>query len=227
MSLAGMGTRGALTAVASSAPRPVSPVRGTSVTPWRPTLGDMSRRTGLFAVAGDIATPSIPDRQYLCGKRADPPSGQRYCERRVPSALNWAVASICRNVSAWPAGTRTGVMSQSGRVSTGGRLRGGLPDRLRDHRPQPRGSALAGRPHRRVRFTVARARGQAMLTAANARGGRSHGRCIVRRVEPQGNAKRKTTWSISLSPTVGTPAIQATPCCIPRRRASAWNAGSH
>jgi hypothetical protein len=25
-----------------------------------------------------------------------------------------------------------------------------LPDRLRDHRPQPRGSALAGRPHRRA-----------------------------------------------------------------------------
>jgi hypothetical protein len=67
-----------------------------------------------------------------------------------PRAMQgWAAEAHC-DVSAWPAGTRTGALSQSGRVSTGGRLRGGLPDRLRDHRPQPRGSALAGRPHRRV-----------------------------------------------------------------------------
>jgi hypothetical protein len=34
-------------------------------------------------------------------------------------------------------------------------------------------------------------------------------------------------WSISLSPSVCTPAIHATPCCIPRRRASASNGESH
>jgi hypothetical protein len=237
----------------------------------------MCRRTGLFAAAGGIATPSNPDRQYLCGKRADPPSGQRYRERRVPSALNWAVASICRNalpilprtaplasgvpsgtglsviadltstsstnsggttiqptvfgltwafevrlrnpgqlqpalighqpsqccrparvlrnewappramqgwaaeahcdVSAWPAGTRTGAMSQSGRVSAGGRLRGGPPDRLRDHRPQPRGSALAGRPHRRGGPASHRSRG------------RSHGQGRIQRAVPSVSAE--------------------------------------
>jgi hypothetical protein len=77
-----------------------------------------------------------------------------------PRAMQgWAAEAHC-DVSAWPAGTRTGAMSQSGRVSAGGRLRGGPPDRLRDHRPQPRGSALAGRPHRRGGPASHRSRGR-------------------------------------------------------------------
>jgi hypothetical protein len=44
--------------------------------------------------------------------------------------------------------------------------------------------AEAARLSEWVRVTVARHAAQAMLTAANARGGRSQGRCSVRRVGP-------------------------------------------